>query len=168
MGSNNWVLAGSRTASGKPILANDMHLPLTAPAIWYENHLVSTDQAAPLDVSGITFPGVPYVVAGHNGRVAWGFTNGFPDVQDLYMERLRRTPGGVQFEYDNEWHDAEVRKEEIGVKGGSSFVQEVIVTRHTRSSRPGPGLTTGMGSTACLRTLARHFLIRTDGRGLAA
>ncbi len=147
MGSNNWVLAGSRTVTGKPILANDMHLPLTAPAIWYENHLVSAGEPDALDVTGITFPGIPYVIAGHNGRVAWGFTNGYPDVQDLYMERLRRTPSGVQFEYDGEWHDAEVHREEIRVKGSPSVVQEVIVTRHGPIiNELAPGLATGLGS----------------------
>ena len=146
MGSNNWVLAGSRTATGRPILANDMHLPLSAPAIWYENHLVSTGGTDALDVTGITFPGIPYVVAGHNGCVAWGFTNGYPDVQDLYVEHLRRIPDGVQFEYDGEWQDAEVRREEIRVKGGPSVVQEVIVTRHGPIiNELAPGLTTGLG-----------------------
>lgn len=145
-GSNNWVLAGSRTATGRPLLANDMHLPLSAPAIWYENHLVSTGETDALDVTGVTFPGIPYVVAGHNGCVAWGFTNGYPDVQDLYIEHLRRTSNGVQFEFDGEWHDAEVRREVIRVKGGSSVVQEVIVTRHGPViNELAPGLATGLG-----------------------
>jgi penicillin amidase len=127
LGSNNWALAGTRTASGAPLLANDMHLPLNMPSIWYENHLVGAD----LNVTGITFPGVPGVISGHNGHVAWGFTAGFPDTQDLYMERLRRTgPGQVQYEYRGEWHDAEVLQEEIQVKRGESVVEEVVITRH--------------------------------------
>ncbi len=126
-GSNNWVVAGWRSATGMPLLANDMHLLLTAPAIWYENHLACAD----FNVTGVTFPGIPGVVAGHNGHVAWGFTNGYPDTQDLYMERLRRTDDGrVQYEYCGEWLDAEVRREMIRVKGGEPAVQEVIVTRH--------------------------------------
>ena len=101
--------AGARQ-TGMPLLANDMHLLLSAPAIWYENHLVGTDDA--LNITGVTFPGIPYVVAGHNGHVAWGFTNGFPDVQDLYIERLRRSAdGGVEYEYRGEWRAAEVRRE---------------------------------------------------------
>lgn len=145
-GSNNWVLAGSRTATGRPLLVNDMHLPLSAPAIWYENHLVATGETGALDVTGVTFPGIPYVVAGHNGRVAWGFTNGYPDVQDLYIEHLRRTPDGVQFEFAGEWLDAEVRREEIRVKGGPSVVQEVIVTRHGPViNELAPGLAAGPG-----------------------
>jgi penicillin amidase len=87
-----------------------MHLGLTAPAIWFENHLICPD----LDVTGVTFPGVPGVVSGHNGHVAWGFTNGFPDVQDLYMERLRRTPEGVVLaEYNGVWEEARVLRESI-------------------------------------------------------
>ncbi|MCL6430391.1 MAG: penicillin acylase family protein [Anaerolineae bacterium] len=127
IGSNNWVLAGTRTASGKPILANDMHLILGVPAIWYENHL----SGGGLEVTGVTFPGVPGVVAGHNAHVAWGFTNGFPDVQDLYMERLRRLEDGrVQYELRGEWRDARVVHEAIRVRGGKTVTEEVIITGH--------------------------------------
>jgi penicillin G amidase len=127
IGSNNWVLSASRTSTGSPLLANDMHLPLTIPAIWYENHLCSPD----LEVTGVTFPGIPGVVAGHNRQVAWGFTNGFPDVQDLFIEKLRRQEDGrVQYLYQDQWLDAEVRKEEIRVKGANPVTEEVIETRH--------------------------------------
>jgi penicillin amidase len=127
LGSNNWVIAGSRTATGMPLLANDMHLLLSAPAIWYENHLASET----LNVTGVSFPGVPGVIVGHNGHVAWGFTNGYPDVQDLYVERLRRADAGrVQYSYCDQWLDAEVRVERIAVKGAVPVTQEVIVTRH--------------------------------------
>jgi penicillin G amidase len=127
LGSNNWVVAGWRTTTGKPMLANDMHLLLSAPAIWYENHLSDGE----CDYAGVTFPGIPGVVAGHNSYVAWGFTNGFPDVQDLYMEHLRRTEDGrVQYEFRGEWHDAQVYREQIAIKGGEPVVEEVIVTRH--------------------------------------
>lgn len=127
LGSNNWVLAGSRTATGAPLLANDMHLSLGSPCIWYENHLVCND----LNVTGITLPGIAGVVSGHNGHVAWGFTNGFPDVQDLYMERLRRTDDdGVQYEYQGQWLDAEVIREEIHVKGSETVVEKVVITHH--------------------------------------
>jgi len=127
LGSNNWVVSGARTTSGHPILANDMHLPMLIPAIWYENHLVGDS----LNVTGVTFPGIPGVVAGHNQHVAWGFTNGFPDVQDLYIEHLRRTEDGrVQAEFKGEWYDAEVLRETIRVRGRSSYSQEVVITRH--------------------------------------
>jgi len=97
------------------------------PCTWYENHLVAGD----LNVTGVTFPGMPGVIAGHNGHVAWGFTNGFPDVQDLYMERLRRTDDErVQYEYQGKWLDAGVIHEEIRVKGGETVIEEVIITHH--------------------------------------
>jgi penicillin amidase len=127
LGSNNWVLSGARTSTGKPLLANDMHLGMTLPCVWYENHLAGDGW----NVTGITFPGIPGIVSGHNGHVAWGFTNGFPDVQDLYMERLRQTDdGGMQYEYRGEWLDADVIREEIRVKGDETAIEKVVVTRH--------------------------------------
>jgi penicillin G amidase len=140
-GSNNWVIAGSRTTTGKPILANDMHLPIAAPSIWYENHLACTGPADQVDVAGVTFPGIPYIVAGHNQRVAWGFTNGFPDVQDLFVEHLRRSDRDVEYEYKGDWLPAEVRREEIRVKGAAAVTEEVIVTVHGPViNRMAPGL----------------------------
>lgn len=127
VGSNNWVLSGSRTNTGLPILANDMHLAMTMPAIWYENHLSSDD----LHVTGVSFPGLPLVIAGHNEQLAWGFTNGFPDVQDLYMEHLRQTPeGGTEYEFKGQWLKADVLREEIKVKDAGPVIEEVIVTHH--------------------------------------
>lgn len=127
VGSNNWVVSGSRTVSGMPILANDMHLLLNAPSVLYENHLAGEG----FNVSGISLPGLPLVIAGHNGRVAWGFTAGFADVQDLYEERLRESPEhGWEYEFRGEWRPAGVRREEIRVRGSASFTQEVITTHH--------------------------------------
>lgn len=127
VGSNNWVVAGSRTTTGKPFLANDMHLLLNAPAIWYENHL----SGGGLNVTGVSLPGLPLVIAGHNDHVAWGFTAGFTDVQDLYEEHLRLNAAGtVEYEYQGSWNAAETRREEIRVRGSASIFQEVIVTRH--------------------------------------
>jgi len=131
IGSNSWVVHGTRTATGKPLLANDMHLGLTIPTIWYENHL----SCPGYEVSGVTFPGLPGIVAGHNRRVSWGFTNGFPDVQDLFVERLRDAAGGgVEFEFEGGWHPAQVREEVIAVKGSRGttreVVERVVTTRH--------------------------------------
>ena len=127
IGSNSWVLSGERTATGKPILANDMHLPVTAPAVWYENHL----SGGGFEVTGVSLPGVPLVIAGHNQHVAWGFTASFADVQDLYQERIRRDENGeVRCEFKGEWAPAEVFREEIQVRGGRSAVEEVVVTGH--------------------------------------
>jgi penicillin amidase len=127
VGSNNWVLHGSRTASGKPLLANDMHLELTTPGLWFEVHLVGGE----MDVSGVSLPGVPMVIAGHNRHLAWGYTDSCPDVQDLYEEHLRGTPeGGWEYEFKGEWLLAEVRAEKIRIKDGREIVEPVVVTRH--------------------------------------
>ena len=83
-GSNNWVIAGSHTASGKPLLSNDMHLTLSVPDIWYMADL----RAPGFHAAGVTLPGMPFVIAGHNEHVAWGFTALYADVQDLYTEKL--------------------------------------------------------------------------------
>jgi len=84
LGSNNWVLAGKKTVSGKPLLANDPHLGLSAPSTWYFAHL----EAPGLNVIGATLPGIPAVVLGRTTKIAWGFTNTGPDVQDLYLEKI--------------------------------------------------------------------------------
>ncbi len=126
IGSNNWVLSGSRSASGMPLLANDMHMGLTTPAIFYQNHLCTSN----LNVIGVSFPGVPFVVQGHNGRVAWGFTNGFADVQDLYVERLRGEGTAQEYALGDGWHPVKRRSETIEVKGGSSHVLDVLETSH--------------------------------------
>ncbi|MFP4346568.1 MAG: penicillin acylase family protein [Anaerolineales bacterium] len=126
-GSNNWAVAGARTTTGKPLLANDMHLLMNVPAIWFENHLAAGD----FEVTGITFPGIPGVVAGHNGHVAWGFTNSYVDVQDLYVERLHHTEDGrIQARYGDGWYDVTVLHESIEVRGGETVVEELLVTRH--------------------------------------
>jgi penicillin amidase len=88
-GSNNWVIAGKHTASGKPLLSNDMHLGLLVPNIWYMAALETTGpETVGLHVAGVTLPGVPLVIAGHNDHVAWGFTALYADVQDLYVEKV--------------------------------------------------------------------------------
>jgi penicillin G amidase len=122
-GSNNWVISGAHTASGKPLLSNDMHLDLEIPNVWYEAHLTAGD----FDVVGVTLPGVPYVIVGHNRRVAWGFTNLGPNVEDLYVEKFNDqgeylTPQG--------WVKPEHREEIIRVKGKPEVTLDVVTTRH--------------------------------------
>ncbi|HKP73641.1 MAG TPA: penicillin acylase family protein, partial [Pyrinomonadaceae bacterium] len=129
--SNNWVVSGKRTASGKPLLANDPHLPASAPSIWHMAHLI----APGVNVAGVTAPGAPGIIIGHNEQIAWGATNLAPDVQDLYLEKFSadkknfyETPAGLR--------EAEVRREEIKVR--KSFTDaatdtenlDVTVTRH--------------------------------------
>ncbi|UFJ41433.1 penicillin acylase family protein [Brevibacillus humidisoli] len=124
-GSNNWVLSGKKTVSGKPLLANDPHLGLGMPAIWYESHLMAPD----MDVSGVIFAGVPGIIVGHNQHIAWGVTNVGPDVQDLYIEK-RNPEQPDQFLYMGRWETAEVVREDIAVKGGATIPYEVTITRH--------------------------------------
>ncbi len=124
-GSNNWVVSGDKTASGLPLLADDPHLGLDTPSIWYQMHLESPEQ----NVSGVIFAGTPGILLGHNENVAWGVTNVGPDVQDLYIE-IPNPDDPTQFLYDGEWEQAEVRDETISVKGGADVPFEVVVTRH--------------------------------------
>ncbi len=127
VGSNSWVLQGKKTTTGKPLLANDMHLELTTPSIWFENHLVGGE----LDVTGVSLPGVPMVIVGHNRQLTWGMTDSCADAQDLYEEHLRQNPdGGWEYEFKGEWLQAAVRREEIHVKNGETAFEEVVTTRH--------------------------------------
>ncbi|MGL4819350.1 MAG: penicillin acylase family protein [Bacilli bacterium] len=124
-GSNNWVISGEKSKTGTPLLADDPHLSLAAPAIWYQSHLESDEQ----NVSGVIFAGVPGIILGHNEHVAWGVTNVGPDVQDLYIEK--RNPNNPhQFLYKGQWEDANVVKETIKVKGQADIDYDVVITRH--------------------------------------
>jgi len=130
--SNNWVVSGQHTASGKPLLANDPHIPASVPSIWYQTELT----APGMHVVGVTFPGAPGIVIGHNDFIAWGATNLGPDVQDVYVEKFDKdnpnrymTPQG--------WVAAEVRHEQINVRKNPidpKSIQpqtiDVTVTRH--------------------------------------
>ena len=125
LGSNNWVVSGARTASGRPQLANDPHLPPVFPTIWYANHLCGGDY----HVAGFTLPGVPGVVIGHNEHCAWGITNAFPDVQDIYIERFH-PDDPTRYEVNGAWQAAEVTQEVIHVRGLRDVVITVRATRH--------------------------------------
>ena len=96
IGSNNWVVAPSKSATGGALLANDPHLGISMPSIWYMNglHCRTVGEACPYDVAGVSFPGVPGVVLGHNARIAWGATNVGPDVQDLVVETVDPAESG--------------------------------------------------------------------------
>ncbi|HHW86632.1 MAG TPA: penicillin acylase family protein [Chloroflexi bacterium] len=113
-GSNNWVIAGSRTATGKPILADDPHLGTSIPSIWY----LAEMQGDTLHAIGSTFPGLPAIVIGHNERVAWGVTNVGPDVQDLYVERINPANPN-QYEVDGAWQDMTIFEEQIVIDGAT-------------------------------------------------
>jgi len=124
--SNNWVVDGTMTITGSPILCNDPHLGQLVPSIWYECHLVAGD----IDVIGVSFPGSPGIVIGHNRHIAWGFTNAISDVEDLYIEKFN-PQNPRQYEYMGKWEDAQVVREEIKVKGlRDPLIEEVRITRH--------------------------------------
>jgi penicillin amidase len=129
--SNNWVVSGKRTATGKPLLANDPHIPASAPGIWYQTQLT----APRMHVAGVTFPGLPGIVVGHNERIAWGVTNLGPDVQDIYIEKFDQA-NRTKYQTPSGLRDAEVRHEQIKVRktftstATDTQTVEVTVTRH--------------------------------------
>lgn len=125
LGSNNWVVSGAHTATGKPLLANDTHLELSIPPIWYEVHLT----APGWNVKGFTLPGAPLVVIGHNDKLAWGFTNNGADVQDLYVETFNPVNPN-EYRANGQWKKADVFDEVIKVKGADDQHLRLAVTRH--------------------------------------
>lgn len=131
IGSNSWVISGALTRSGKPILANDPHLGIQIPSIWYQMslHCQPKQETCPYEVAGFSFAGVPGIVIGHNDRIAWGFTNNGPDVMDLYIERLNPEDPN-QYEVNGAWVDFETVTEVIQVSGGEPVVITVRRTRH--------------------------------------
>ncbi|MBA4211834.1 MAG: penicillin amidase [Polaromonas sp.] len=135
-GSNNWVVSGARSQTGMPLLANDPHLGLSAPAIWYFARLQAPDAdgVKGMDVIGATLPGAPFVVLGRTAQVAWGFTNTGPDVQDLFIEQINpanpaqyRVPGSTA---EPVWANFKLRMETIRVKGQPDVSHMVRSTRH--------------------------------------
>ncbi|MBN2549888.1 MAG: penicillin acylase family protein [Anaerolineales bacterium] len=131
LGSNNWVIGGERTAAGLPILANDMHLGEQMPSIWYEVDLqcAPVGLACPYQVTGFSFAGVPGVIVGHNARIAWGFTNVGPDVQDLYVEKINPT-NPDQYEYQGQWVNMEIIEDSIQLADGTQQPLKIRLTRH--------------------------------------
>ena len=125
LGSNNWVVSGAHTATGKPLLANDTHLELTIPPIWYELHMT----AQGWNVKGITFPGAPLIIIGHNDHIAWGFTNNGADVLDLYIETMNPA-NPDEYRVNGKWQKADVFDEVIHVKGEPDEHMRLVVTRH--------------------------------------
>ena len=131
LGSNSWAISGEHTDSGLPLLANDPHLSVQLPAIWYENglHCYPKNRDCELDVVGFSFAGSPYIVIGHNSYIAWGFTNMGPDVQDLFVEKINPSNPN-QYEVDGEWKDMDRVTEIIEVAGSEPIIIEVRSTHH--------------------------------------
>lgn len=125
IGSNNWAISGSRTASGYPLLANDPHLDLTLPAIWYQVQLVSND----MNVYGVSIPGAPGVIIGFNKDIAWGVTNVGADVLDWYRIRFKDKTH-KQYLYNNRWVPVKQRIEKIQIRNGKTLIDTVLYTQH--------------------------------------
>jgi len=111
-GSNNWAVSGNRTETGKPILSNDMHLTLSSPGIWMQMHQVIPGK---LNVTGVLIPGQPFIVAGHNEKIAWGMTNLMVDDVDLYAEKIN-PENHNQYFFNGEWNDMTSKDEIINIK----------------------------------------------------
>jgi len=122
-GSNDWVVSGAHTVTGKPLLSDDMHLGHQMPNLWYEAHLKSGN----LDVAGVTLPGMPYVIVGHNQRIAWGFTNVGPTVADAFVENFNAQGA---YQTPQAWQQPEHRPEVIHIKGKPDLTVDVKITRH--------------------------------------
>lgn len=135
-GSNAWSISGSRTKNGSPILCNDPHLPLNQPAIWYENHLASPG----MEVTGVSLPGVPLVMIGHNRHISWGMTLAFTDIQDVYIEQFT-TGRMTHYMYQEKEHEAIVVNEVIKVKGEKDHTERVVLTHN------GPVISSVVGET---------------------
>ena len=137
-GSNNWVVSGAHTASGKPLLSNDMHLATSLPGIWYETDLEAPIAGQPeLHVAGVTIPGLPLIVVGHNAHLAWGFTNLGADVQDVYIETTRGSGDSEEFQTAaGDWQPVMHIGETIKVKHGRNISLDVLATKHGDAVTP--------------------------------
>lgn len=122
--SNNWAVSGKKSATGAPILANDMHLGLMAPGIWYQVHQKVPGQ---LDVTGLMLPGAPFVICGHNEKIAWGMTNVMVDDMDFYLETINPSDSN-QYKLDGEWKNMEIKKEQIQTKEGETIEKTIRFT----------------------------------------
>jgi penicillin amidase len=131
IGSNNWVIGGQRTQTGQPLLANDPHLGIQLPSIWYQIglHCRTVDASCRYDAGGFSFAGAPGVIIGHNDHIAWGLTNVGPDVQDLFIEKIN-PDNPDQYELNGKWQDMTLVHETIQVSGGQDVDLTVRYTRH--------------------------------------
>lgn len=124
-GSNAWAVSAARSATGKTILCNDMHLPMSSPGLWYFAHQQCADG---LHVAGVTIPGAPYVLVGHNERIAWGATLTFSDSEDLFVEKL--SDDGTQYLFADQWRPLQQIPERIIVKGREPHIETVRLSHH--------------------------------------
>lgn len=151
-GSNNWVVAGRRTVTGKPLLANDPHLFVQLPSIWYEIHL----SAPGIDVRGVALPFSPGVIIGHNDRIAWGITNLGGDTQDLFLERL--SEDGTAALHNGAWEPVALHREEIAVRGRPD--PEVVEARETRHGPLLDAYLIGVGAPTVVEGIRETYSLR--------
>lgn len=123
-GSNNWAVSGAKSVTGMPLFANDMHLGLNAPGIWYQMHHIVEGK---MNVTGVVVPGQPLIVSGHNDSIAWGMTNLAVDDIDLYIEKINPEDSN-QYMFNGEWKNFDIRKEIIKIKGGGEVEKELRFT----------------------------------------
>jgi penicillin amidase len=124
--SNNWAVSEEKSSTGKPILANDMHLGLNIPGIWYQMHQVIENK---LNVTGLVLPGAPFVICGHNEHIAWGMTNTYVDNVDFYLEIINPEDSN-KYEFNGDWKDMVIKKEIIKTKEGKEIEKEIKFTHH--------------------------------------
>jgi len=151
--SNNWVIAPQRSRSGKSLLANDMHLPATLPSAWSFVQI----RAPKFQAAGMTIAGLPLVMSGFNGQVAWGMTAAMGDNQDVFLEKLKRENNQLLYLVEGKWQRAAVRNETFFVKGGRPLRETVYETRH------GPLLNSTLGE----RSNPEQPVQLSNGLGLA-
>ncbi len=125
VGSNNWAISGSKSATGYPILANDPHLDLTFPSIWYQMQLSSPT----VNVNGVSLPGAPGIVIGYNQHISWGVTNVDADVLDWYQVKFKDKTKN-EYWYNNQWNPVKKRVEVIGIRGDKPLIDTVLYTNH--------------------------------------
>jgi penicillin amidase len=137
-GSNNWTVSGAHTATGKPLLSNDMHLSHSVPGIWYQADLEApAPDGTEFHVTGLSLPGVPFIIVGHNDHIAWGFTNLGADVQNVYIEHTRGTGDATEYQTsDNTWHSVLHQKEVIHVRNKPDVILDVTATQHGDTATP--------------------------------
>ena len=131
VGSNSWAVSGKLTATGMPLLANDPHLGIAMPSIWYQvdMHCMPKTDDCPFEFAGFSLAGAPGIILGHNDHIAWGFTVSYEDVMDLFIEKVN--PDNLnQYEVNGQWVDFETSKEIIKVIGGDPVELTVRSTRH--------------------------------------
>ncbi len=124
--SNNWAVSEEKSSTGKPVLANDMHLGFNIPGIWYQMHQVIENE---LNVTGLILPGAPFIICGHNEHIAWGMTNVYVDNVDFYLEIINPEDSN-KYEFNAQWKDMVIKKEMIKTKEGKTIEREIKFTHH--------------------------------------